>query len=87
MPVMKSAATSIPVTIYNLAQGKFQGIPYPSGRPQLEENPYAPSCNMPQQRQQSEVTPAVTTHQVREGTQWPNTMPASTTTKQKPHPG
>ena len=27
MPVVKSAATSIPVTVYNLAQGKFEGIP------------------------------------------------------------
>ena len=34
MPVAKSAAmaaTSIPVTVYNLAQGKFEGISYPTG--------------------------------------------------------
>ena len=33
---------------------------------------------MPQQRQQPEATPAVTTCQVREETPWPNTMSAST---------
>ena len=33
MPVVKSAATSIPVTAHNLVQGKFEGIPYPTGRP------------------------------------------------------
>ena len=34
MPVAKSAATaatSIPVTVCNLVQGKFEGIPYPTG--------------------------------------------------------
>ena len=30
MPVAKSAATSISVTVYNLVQGKFKGIPYPT---------------------------------------------------------
>ena len=78
MPVVKSAATSIPVTVYNLVQGKFEGILYPTGRPQVEENPSAPSCNMPQQRQQPEATPNVTNFQVREDTPWPNTVPAST---------
>ena len=78
MPVVKSAATSIPVTVYDLAQGKFEGIPYPTGRPQVEENPSAPSCNMPQQRQQPKATPTVTTLQTREDTQWPNTVPVST---------
>ena len=29
MPVVKSAATSIPMTVYNLVQGKFEGIPTP----------------------------------------------------------
>ena len=29
-----TAATSIPVTVYNLAQGKFEGIPYPTGKPE-----------------------------------------------------
>ena len=50
MPMVKSAATSIPVTVYNLAQGTFEGIPYPTGRLQVEENPSAPSCNTPQKR-------------------------------------
>ena len=77
IPVIKSAGTSIPVNVYNLGQGKFEGIPYPSGRPQEEENPSSPSCNMPQKRQQLEATPTVTTCQVRENTQWPNTVPVS----------
>ena len=50
MPVAKSAAmaaTSIPVTVYNLVQGKFEGIPYPTGKPQKEEGPLAPSCSNP----------------------------------------
>ena len=68
MPVMKSVATSIPVTVYNLAQGKFVGIPYPSRRPQVERNPSAPVCNTPQQRQQPEATLTVITSQVREDT-------------------
>ena len=33
MPMAKSVATTIPVTVYNLVQGKFEGIPYPTGRP------------------------------------------------------
>ena len=78
MPVVKSAATSIPVTVYNLVQGKFEGIPYPTGRPQVEENPSVPSCSTSKQRQQPETTPNVTTFQVREDTPWPNTMPDST---------
>ena len=76
--MVKSAATSIPVTVYNLAQGKFEGIPYPTGRPQVEENPSSPSCSMPQQRQQPEAVPNVTTFQVREDTPWHNTMQTST---------
>ena len=38
MPVAKSTAmavTTIPVTVYNLAQGKFEGIPYPTVKEQL----------------------------------------------------
>ena len=61
MQVVKLAATSMPVTVYNLVQGKFEGIPYPTGRPQVEENPSAPRCNMPQHRQQSEAIPNATT--------------------------
>ena len=78
MPLVKSAVTSIPATVYNLVKGKFKGIPYPTGWLQVEENPSAPSCNMSQQRQQPEATPNVTNFQVREDTPWPNTMPAST---------
>ena len=64
---------SILVTVYNLAQGKFYGIPYPAGRPQVEENPSAPNCNPPQ----PETSPNVPTFQVREDTPWPNSVPAS----------
>ena len=32
-PVVKSAAMSILVTVYNLAKGKFDGVPYQSQRP------------------------------------------------------
>ena len=77
-PVAKStamAATSIPVTMYNLVQGKFEGIPYPTGKPQEEdEGPSAPSCNSPQEGQQPEAVAS----QNREDTPWPNNMPAST---------
>ena len=73
MPVAKSAATSIPVTVYNLVQGNFER-PYLTGRPQVEENPSAPSYNTPQQRQQPEAAAP----QNREDTPWPNIMPAST---------
>ena len=74
MPVAKSAVTSIPVTVYNLAKGKFEGIPYPTGRPPVKENPSAPSHNTPQPRQQPEAAAP----QNREDTPWPNIMPAST---------
>ena len=50
MPVAKStatAATSIPVAVYNLVQGKCEGIPYPTRKFQDEEGPSAPSCNIP----------------------------------------
>ena len=78
MPVVKSAAIYIPVTVYNLMQGKFEGIPNPTGRPQVEENPSAPSCNMPQQNQQPKAVSNVSIFQVREDTPWPDTVPAST---------
>ena len=38
MPVVKSAATSILVIVYNLATRKFAEVPYPTGRPQNEGN-------------------------------------------------
>ena len=64
MPVAKSAAmttTSIPVTIYNLAQGKFQGIPYATGKFQEGEGHSTLSCNNPQEEQQPEAAVTVTT--------------------------
>ena len=75
MPVVKSAATSVPVTVYNLVQGKLKGIPYPIGRPQVEENPSAPSCNAPPQGQQPKAVPNAQTFQV---TPHGLTLPAST---------
>ena len=78
MPVVKLAATSIPVTVYNLAHGKYEGIPYPTGRPQAEENPSNPSGSPSQQRPQPEAIPNAPTFQVTEETLRPNTIPAST---------
>ena len=77
MPVAKLAATSIPVTVYNLAQGTFKGITYPTTKFQEGEGCLAPSYNNPQE-QQSEVTATITTLQNRVDMLWPNTMPAST---------
>ena len=51
MPVAKPATTtakSIPVTVYNLTQGKLKEIPYPTRKSQEEEGPSAPSGNNPQ---------------------------------------
>ena len=73
MFIVKSAAMSIPVTVYNLAKGKFERIPYPAGSPQVEENPSASNCNPPQ----LEATPNAPMFQVREDTPWPNDVPAS----------
>ena len=75
-PVQKSAATSIPVTVYNLAQGKFEGIPNLKRRVQEGEGPSTPSYNNPQE-QQPEAAATVTPLQNRGDTPWPNTMPAS----------
>ena len=72
------AVTSISVAVYNQAQGKFKGIPYPTGKPQEEEGPSTPSCSNPQERQQPEVAVTTTVPQNREDTPWPNTIPAST---------
>ena len=77
MPMVKSAATSIPVTVYNLAQGKFEGIPYPTGRPSGRK-PFHPQLQSTQQRLQPEAIPNSPTFQVRKETPWPNTVPAST---------
>ena len=75
-PVAKSTAmavTSIPVTVYGPVQGKFEGFPYPTEKPQGEEDPSAPSCKTPQERQQPEAAAP----QNREDTPWPNTVHAS----------
>ena len=66
----------IPVTVYNLVQGKFEGIPYPTGKPQEEEGPSTPSCNNLLERQQPEAVVIATAPQNREDTLWLNTMPA-----------
>ena len=42
-----ATAKSIPVTVYNLAQGKFKGIPYPTRSSQEEEGPSLPSGDNP----------------------------------------
>ena len=74
MPVVKSAATSILVAMYNLAKGKFNEVPYQTERPQSEINPSIQNSNPPP----LEVVPNPPTFQVREDTPWPNTEPAST---------
>ena len=40
MLTVKSAATSIPVMVYNLAKGKFDGVLYLTEGPQAEKNPF-----------------------------------------------
>ena len=82
MLVAKSAAATttsslIPVTVYNLAQGKFKGIPWPKRKFQEEKGPSAPSCNNPQEEQQPEAAVTATAPKNREETPSPNTMPAS----------
>ena len=73
-----ASPTSIPVTVYNLAQGKFKEFPYPAGKPQKEEGPSTPNSSNPPKVQQPKVTTTATALQTREDTPWPNTMPAST---------
>ena len=67
MPVTKSAATSIPVTVSNLAQGKCKGITYPTTKFQEGEGPSSPSYNNPQ-GQQPGAAATFTTLQNREDT-------------------
>ena len=73
MPVVISAAVSMPVMVYNLAKGKFDGVPYPTERPQAEKNPSIHNSNPPQ----PEAIPNDPTFQVREDTPWHDTVPAS----------
>ena len=75
-PMTKSAATSIPVTVYNLAQGKFQRIPNLTTKVQEGEGPSASSYNNTQE-EQPEATAAVIPLQNTDDTSWLNTMPAS----------
>ena len=80
IPEARTAAaptTAIPVTVYNLAHGKFKGISYPTKWLQ-EEGPPMPSGNNPFVEQQPKVAVTATAPQNREDTPWPNTMPTST---------
>ena len=83
MPVAKPAtittkSSQIPVTVYNLAQGKFKGVPYPTRKSQEEEGPSTPSSiNLPME-QKPEAAATATAPQNREAIPWPNTMPACT---------
>ena len=78
IPVVKSAATSIPVTVYILAQGKLEGIPLPHRKALSGRKSFCPQLQYTPTKQQPEVTSSVTTFQVKEDTTWPNIMPAST---------
>ena len=42
-----TTATEIPATVYNLEQGKFKGIPYPTKRLEEEEGPHTPAVTSP----------------------------------------
>ena len=70
MPMVKSAPTSILVTVYNLATGKFAEVPYPSERPQAEKNPSIHNSNPP-------PLEAIPNAPVRQDTPWPSTESAS----------
>ena len=80
VPVAKPATTivkSIPVTVYNLAQGKFKEIPYPLRKSQEDEGPSTPSSNNPLVEQQSKAAATAKALLNREDNPWPNTMPVS----------
>ena len=79
-PVVKLAnapTKSIPVTVYNLAQGKFKGVPYPARKCQKEEVPSIPSSNNLLEEHQPKSAATATALHNRENTPWPNTVPAS----------
>ena len=81
MPVARTAnttATAVPVTVYNLAQGKFKGIPYPTKRLKEEEGLSIPSGNNPLMEQQPAAVATASAPHNRVDTPWPNTIPAST---------
>ena len=82
MPVAKPATTTaksslIPVTVYNLAQGKFKEVSYPTRKSQEGEGPSAPSGKTPPEEQQPKAAATASVPQNREDTPWPSTMPAS----------
>ena len=69
MPVEKpkmAVTKSIPVTVYNLVQGKFKDIPYPVGKSHEEEGLSIPSGKNPLVEQQPKVTATATALQSRE---------------------
>ena len=62
MPVTKPATATtkpslIPVTVYNLAQGKFKEIPYPTRKSQEEEGPSTPAVTIPQKYSSQKLQP------------------------------
>ena len=65
MPVTRSAATSIPVTVYKLATGQFAEVPYQTERPQDEGHSSTQISNP----SPLEDIPSVP---VRQGIPWPN---------------
>ena len=69
-PVARSAATSIPVTVYKLATGQFAEVPYPTTRPQDEGHPITQNSNPP-------LLEDIPSAQVRQSTPWPNAVLAS----------
>ena len=80
MPLAKLAAmtaTSIPVTVYTLAQETFKGIPCPTRKSQEDEGPSTPSSSNPKGEQQPETAVTATAPLNRKDTPWSNTMPAS----------
>ena len=77
-PMMKSAATSIPVIVYNLAQGNLNEFPTPQEDLKWKKILLLPAAMHPSQRQQAEAIHNAPTFQVREDTPWPNNVPAST---------
>ena len=82
MPVAKPASMTtkcslIPVTVYNLNQGKFKEESYPARKSQEEESPSTPSGNTSPEEQQPEAAATATALQNREDTPWPIAMPAS----------
>ena len=70
MPMVKSTALSIPVTVYTLAAEKFAEVPYPTGRPQNEGNPSIYNSNPPPLKD-------IPNAPVRQDTPWPSTVSAS----------